>query len=79
MDIFKLFLWVVGGCLGVVGGSLGLARPSPHPPGPFRELSFWISGENSPGNALLLCVFELVFDSDTKNTLFLVFLCYLDF
>ena len=32
-------LVVVWGCLGVVGGSLGLARPSPHPPAPARAVS----------------------------------------
>ena len=34
-----LFGWLVAGCLGGVGGSLGLARPSPHPPAPTRAVS----------------------------------------
>ena len=81
-NAFGRLLVVVWGCWGAVGGSLGLARPSPHPPAPTRAVSgaqLLDFGRKLPWVCTTFVFFELVFDSDTKNTLFLVFLCYLDF
>ena len=58
---------------GLFGGSLGLARPSPHPPAPTRAVSgaqLLDFERKLPWECTTFVFFELFFDSDTKNTLF---------